>query len=149
MKRYRDLAILLLAAFVILSSVLFRTALSTADDMREAQAMQARIDNFNREAAIVNQEPYRPVQKEQAGYVLQDIMALVQSHELQILNLKMVSTDETGIVYQLDLSGSWVDTAGFLENFQANDALLGFRYLSFDLVDGGVQMVIQYKIYTK
>ena len=147
MKRYRDLAILLLAAFVILSSVLFRIALSTADDMREAQAMQARIDNFNREAAIVNQEPYRPVQ--QAGYVLQDIMALVQSHGLQILNLKMVSTDETGIVYQLDLSGSWVDTAGFLENFQANDALLGFRYLSFDLVDGGVQMVIQYKIYTK
>ena len=117
--------------------------------MREAQAMQARIDNFNREAAIVNQEPYRPVQKEQAGYVLQDIMALVQSHELQILNLKMVSTDETGIIYQLDLSGSWVETAGFLENFQANDALLGFRYLSFDLVDGGVQTVIQYKIYTK
>jgi len=111
--------------------------------------MQLEVADFNNKAAAINQQSFRPVQPEQTGYVQQDILNLAQGYGLEIMKMQRVANDETGETYQLDISGPWVSTANFLEGFQAKDALLTMRYLSFEVVGGKVQTILQYKIYTK
>lgn len=149
MKRYRDLAILLLALFLMTTVGLCRAVMTTASDSVETQQMQLEVADFNNKAAAINQQSFRPVQPEQTGYVQQDILNLAQGYGLEIMKMQRVANDETGENYQLDISGPWVSTANFLESFQAKDALLTMRYLSFEVVGGKVQTILQYKIYTK
>ena len=146
---WRDLAIVLLVMVAVMTAALGYKTLWAGDQTRKAEAMQVQIDDFNQKAAMVNQESFRPVKSEQVGFVQQDIMTLVQQYGLNVLSLKRMKADETGETYQLDLSGSWAGTATFLESFQAKDALLGMRWLSFEMMNGSVQTIVQYKIYTK
>ena len=111
--------------------------------------MQLQIDDFNATALHINSEAYRPVLTDQIGFVQQDVMVLARNYGLNMLALKKVAIDGTGTTYQLDFSGPWTATAAFIEGFQARDALLGIRYLSFEQVNGTVQTIVQYKIYTK
>lgn len=146
---WRGLAIVLLVLVTVMTIVLGYKTVWAGDQTRREEAMQVQIDDFNQKAALVNQESFRPVKSEQVGFVQQDIMTLVQQYGLNVLSLKRVRIDDTGETYQLDLNGSWAGTANFLESFQAKDALLGMRWLSFEMVNGSVQTIVQYKIYTK
>lgn len=150
LSRYKWLEVSLLLLFIFLLGWPVCNSYRHASDTKlQMVEMQNRINDFNEKAISINNMQYRPIQPGQVGDVQQNIVAVVQQCALEIVSLKRITVDETGQTYEIHFIGSWPNSAYFLENIKAKDALIGLRSLSSDVENGVVHTVLQYKIYTK
>lgn len=149
-SRYKWFEVLLLLLFIcLLGWPVCNSYQHAADTKQQMIEMQDRISDFNQKAIKINNMQYRPIQPGQIGDVQQNIVAVAQQCALEIVSLKRIVVDETGQTYEIDFTGSWANSAYFLENIKAKDALIGLRSLSSGVENGVVHTVLQYKIYTK
>lgn len=129
---------------------------------REAAAVKAEIENmnqyiisYNNLAKEINTSPFNAVAAEQLDQVQSQIILQVQHHNLQLLKLNILSKNDAkkdihGKVYEITTLGSWSDTFHFIDQLGSKDALISERYVSMKPDKNGmIEMVMEYKVYTK
>lgn len=150
----------LLAVTVVLGISLVGLSSKTYFSYQEAESIKAErakmertIKDFQRQAELISEQQYRPVDEDQVPMVQSDILLAAQNYHLKLNNLALVSDKgkDKGNqkTFTLEFSGSYNDTINFLHTFGSKDALVNILTLTMTPQKGTITTSLKYRIYTK
>jgi len=117
--------------------------------------MQQTIKDLSTMADEINKSEYRPVKASQVPGIQSDLLLSMQGRQLQLVSLRAVDNSSNAKskhkTFELQFSGPYEQSIGFLQNFHSKDALLNVLKLNM-APEGGkgtIKSTVLYRIYVK
>lgn len=121
----------------------------------QISVMTGFIEDWKKQTAKLQIEAYHPVKVGQVEAVQANILTILSKHRLDLVSFRNVQGGDekksNGKSFELTCRGTWESTIRMLEKVRAQNALIGVQHLKLepDRVSGGVNVTLEYKIYTK
>ena len=144
--------------FIVMIFVFSRAVISynnAQSVLAENRQMKETINKWKEQVAFINEQDYRPVQRDQINNVTSDILVLVQVYNLSLADFKasnITGTKDKKDPYQtftMKVSGQYADVVKFLMNFKAKDALVSLMSIEMTSQGNVLTANLNYRIYIK
>lgn len=113
--------------------------------------MEQYIDKYNKENDVLLTAKYKPIPENQVDRVQSELLTLIKVNNLKLSEFNVTNTvkEQNARKYELEFTGSYLDTMRFLDKFHVNNVLISITMLEMEPEsDTLVHTVVQYKIYT-
>ena len=146
--------IILMIICIFTTSMLTTSLISSYYNKKEVEKqiveMEHFLEDWNKKNNQLNESSMRPVDANIIDKVQTDILFRLQVFNLNLTSVKELKQQENnGRVYVIELSGPYENVMKFIHSIQNTDALVGLKHLIISAKDGGIQIKLTYKIYTK